>query len=190
MVKKFTYTVDNDVQFTCELASRQCSSHVKSGARCKRRCVIGLPCCWSHLSSDHKLKIKKSLIPNTNMSGLFAWEPKAQGQPVFRKGDTIITYTGETLTKDQLDGRYDEFTSPYGVQISANRYIDAACHRGVAALINSGKSPSTNCAFSLYAREQIMNIKATKNIAHGSELLISYGNTYKLHEDGISHRTK
>lgn len=191
MPKKFEFKVDGVVKFDCQLSSRQCTAHVKSGAQCRRRCVIGLPVCWMHLASDHHLKIKRSNIPNTNMQGLFAWDPKAAGQPVFKKGNQIIKYEGQTLTEEQKNNRYGPYTAPYGMHINKNKSVDAACQRSAAALINhSAKASACNCEFSLYARGGVVNVKAIKNIAHDTELLVDYGLDYELEEEGVSHRTK
>ena len=58
-MKEFIFKIDNDVIYHGNLVSFQCAAHSKSGSRCKRRCVIGIPFCYTHLLYKNHLRIKK-----------------------------------------------------------------------------------------------------------------------------------
>ena len=120
--------------FRCELERTQCAEMVKSGARCRMRCVIGNPYCWHHLLSHHNLRIKTSTIPVYG-KGLFAQlsthevksREKARTEKsgarstratrsrskvddadavVFTAGDEIIEYGGELISLKENNRRY------------------------------------------------------------------------------------
>ena len=48
-MKEFIFKIDNYVIYHGNLVSSQCTAHSKAGSRCKRRCVIGIPFCYTHL---------------------------------------------------------------------------------------------------------------------------------------------
>ena len=56
-MKEFIFKIDNDVIYHGNLVSFQCVAHSKSGSRCKRRCVIGIPFCYTHLLYKNHLRI-------------------------------------------------------------------------------------------------------------------------------------
>lgn len=153
-----------------------------------------------------------------NALGLYAWDPskKDRKEPIYTKKSSSISvtgkarskpiYGGELITKEQLSERYDSktqsMTAPYGHKSRANGYMDAACHRGIGAYANSLK-PRSRRTFrwiegkrsttKKYAQNakllESLNIKATKNIYHGDEILISYGPEYWKGEKDTEHRT-
>lgn len=194
MPKKFKFFIksESDVvpHFQCQLQSQVCEGTTKRGDRCKRKVIIGLPLCWSHLLSEKHLRIKDSLIPHAG-KGLFVEDKtKANGAIIFKKGDKIVDYVGEIVTMQELDARYGEVnTAPYGVEINkkANRFEDAACRRGAGSLINQGtESGATkyNCELSLGGRRKDrVIIKATANIKNGKELYTDYGHQYSFDDD-------
>ena len=115
MPKKFVFEVNQNVMFEGNLHSMQCEGLTKSGSRCKRRCVIGLPYCWSHLQSEMNLKIKDSTIPDGG-KGVFAQKKNIDNNvPVFKSNDIITEYKGETITPQQKNQRYGNYTAPYTV---------------------------------------------------------------------------
>ena len=58
---------------------------------------------------------------------------------IFRKGDKIITYVGEFLSRREIDERYDDCTAPYGIQINNNNFRDASLQRGTGSLVNNNR---------------------------------------------------
>lgn len=187
--KHFTFSVNGYVQFQCALQSHRCVQNKSNGQRCKLRTVIGTNMCWRHLLTHHNLRIKESGIPGAG-KGLFAMSK--QNEIVFRKGDVIIEYLGEVITKNELDGRYGEYTAPYALQETRNRYLDSACNRGIASLANRppvGQSQMKNAEFVYDQRAKKIYMVSTRDILNGSEILVSYGRQYRLHETGITYAT-
>jgi len=143
MPYEFIFRVDDHTVFQARLHNEQCAAHTKTGERCKRRVIIGLDLCYSHLLSLKHLRIKPSTIPEAGR-GLFARNPKvAKDAIIFKTGDVIADYIGETLTAIQLRQRYHGHTAPYTIQLSVGKnppatsvYEDCALVRGYAALCN------------------------------------------------------
>ena len=158
--------------FQCDLESRQCDAHsARTDERCRRRCVIGLTKCWSHTRSELHLRIKDSELGG---KGVFAYNPHAEGKPVFRgtaeRGQNIIPYLGEEVTDAERKVRYGNSTAPYLMSPVPNRFIDSACIRGIGGMINHAPQSKANCTFT-----QNGNVRAIKSIKHGTELLVNYG---------------
>jgi len=187
MPYEFIFKIDGDVHWRCYLDSIRCIEHTKTGAQCKRQTVIGSPYCYTHLVYKHHLRIKKSTIPNAGM-GLFAVDPTDNtDRIIFKAGQTIVKYKGEIIDTDELNERYGEYTAPYTVSISRDRYEDAAQQRGIGSIANT-KPNHNNATISVH--NGYASLKATKNIRNNQEIFLSYGNAYKLHEDGVEHETK
>ncbi len=180
---------EEDVSFKCNLQCKRCEyiNH-ETNQRCKRTSCIGFEYCWQHTIKEKKLKIKKSSIHNAG-KGLFAWDPTEDANAIiFRKGDTIIQYKGETITPQQLDQRYGvDGIAPYGIRVSRPRvhHIDSACLRGIASLINHKRRSDTNVEFS-----QTGNVVAKKTIRNKQELFVFYGGDYNLNEIGDKYTYK
>lgn len=171
MPKEFIITVDGEKVFNSTL----CRGHVKNGARCKRKVVIGFEYCFSHLPQEMRLKIKTSTIAGA-WSGLFAFDrTKGEDEIVFKAGDTVCEYNGQVITQVKKKERYQGHTAPYAVQYNANRVIDCACKRGVGALANTNRQKGNNATFSINTRSQTIKVKATKNIRNNEEVFIAYG---------------
>ena len=171
---------EDDISWSCELARVRCVGHVKNGARCRRNVIKGLDRCWQHTRSELGLKIAPSGVPGAGL-GLFTLRAR-------KRGDHICQYLGEVYGPDEFDDRYGTATGPYTVQPNQNTLIDGACKRGVGNFINH--AAAANCRFSWSAQQRVMNIRATKNIAAGAELLLNYGGDYRFDEDGVSFRTR
>jgi len=192
---------DTNHVFPCDIATVQCIANKRTGdrARCLRNCAIGTPYCYSHLLSEKKLRIKQSTNPRAG-SGLFAQVSRSptNREIVFRKGDLIIEYTGETIDFAELTTRYDldednQYTAPYAYEIRKDEsFIDAACVRGVAALANHKGATQSNAKFvKTRGANGIYNgvkLVATENIRNNREIFASYGNNYRLNEP-TTHRT-
>ncbi len=192
---------DNGQRFSCELESQQCVGTTKAGNQCSRSVVMGINLCWSHLQSEKNLKIKESTIPGAG-KGLFAWAP-SQGDDdwVFKKNDIICEYIGAQVTNAETTRRYGkDATAPYSVGIPHTRSdIDSSCVRGYAAFTNGGNNYNSpvfpsNVAWSVVAKTRtkpaIIRFKAHRNIAHGEELLVHYGDQYIIAEPGVVYSTK
>lgn len=63
-------------------------------------------------------------------------------------------------------------------------------------MINHASRSRSNCKFSISrnnrnrALDDLIVIKALKNIRNGQELLVDYGNNYDMNEEGVSYETK
>lgn len=175
--------------FACRLQCGRCEGTKKNGQRCTLTSCIGTPYCWIHLLSEKKLRIKESIIQEAN-KGLFAMDKQAGANDIlFRVGDTIIEYGGEVVSRDEIDERYEDFTSPYG--LAEGRYgEDGACRRGVGTIANHGGSRRSNARYVLSrGANRKFKLVATKNIRNGSEVLTNYGDDYVLREQNVRHKT-
>lgn len=189
MPKKFIYkdNENDEVIFEGLLESRRCEEKGKNNHRCKKRCIIGVPYCWIHLQYKHHLKIKPSTIPEAGL-GLFAWDNKSEGRPIFKKDQKIIDFIGEVITNEEKQERYGEYTAPYGLQTNENTIIDPALLRGVGSLANHKSFSTANAKFAVNQRTGTANLKAMKNIRDGDEIFVSYGNRYRFDEN-TTHKT-
>jgi hypothetical protein len=182
---------DKNTQFDAPLNSQQCIHIIpRTGQQCKRRVVIGSPCCFQHCDDKYNLQIKNSTIPNAGV-GIFAFNKNKQQQrkPVFKEDTMIVPYHGELINKRQLNQRYGNKTAPYAVQLS-KYYEDGAIQRGIGSLANT-KNKTHNNAILTYreTKPRTAQLKATKNIYHGQEILVDYGDEYRLNERGAKHST-
>lgn len=114
------------------------------------------------------------------------------------KGETL--YQGEVISKDEFDDRYDFVacgdqqyspTGPYALHKSSGNVRDAACVRGIGLYANALQGFQTRGdnrirRFMTDRKNQIYytrnakllksgNLKATKHLYHGDEILIAYG---------------
>jgi len=185
---QFTFRIDGDTQFQCNIQSEQCNVIKSNGHRCRRRVCIGSPYCYVHLLYIKHLRIKQSTIPNAG-NGLFALNPTAEANSiVFRKTATIIEYDGEVIDDDELVERYDYQTAPYAVKQKRNCNVDCACRRCVASNANT-LAGHNNASFSVNNRQNVVKVVATKNIKNGDEIFLSYGKSYKFNENA-EHSTR
>lgn len=174
---------DQDVHFDCHLASEQCTANSKTGAQCRNRVVIGLPFCHVHSKQNLHLRIQDSEIHGAG-KGVFAFSPNGAGR-VFTRGQVICDYVGEVITQEELDDRYgdtDRTVAPYAIRVSAGRYIDGACRRGIAGVINHSADPNVT----FYRHQNRIRVRAVKNINHGTELKVRYRGGYEFQDN---HRT-
>ena len=134
-----------------------------------------------------RVRVKKSGIKKAG-NGLFASEfglTKHGGRtrrgckPVvlFEKDDFITSYTGEHLTKAQIDKRYPgDVDAQYGMEIGPNHYIDArestSCF-GRYANSHKGVTKYPNAYLAVVGGEG--GVFAQKRIHQGDEILVSYG---------------
>ena len=197
MPYRFEFRDDNeDHLFSCILQQKQCIGHLQNNPalrRCKRKSVLGSPMCFQHLESLKHLKIKPSLIPNGG-KGLFAFTKTALGNAIiFKKGENIIEYQGEILSRPQLENRYGDKTAPYGAELKEGVYIDAAGYRSIGAFANApnvARQANAKLITVYNTTPQQIKIKAIRNILNGQEILIDYGKEYRFDEEGVTHSTK
>ena len=170
---------------------KKCESQNVTGTQCSRVTDIGAGICSWHLSCKYRLCIKKSTIKIKNKSigfGLFTTNPNNKKELVFRKNDFILSYTGEVVTKKELNKRYGNYTAPYGIGgPSEDRYgkyscpyNDAALQRCTSSLINHATGKHANCMFLYNETMRLVEIVAIKNIYPDKELFCYYGEKYTL----------
>ena len=91
-----------------------------------------------------------------------------------RCGTRIGEYTGEYLTEDEVNRRYDDDTtaraSTFLFQVTASLYIDAAREGGEMRYMNHSCDP--NCETQVVGRRVV--IRAIKTIPPGHELTYDY----------------
>lgn len=157
----------------------RCHAQTDAGTRCKNRTCTTGTYCWIHLKKIDHLRVKPSQIPHAGL-GLYTTEdihvPRGQEVP-------IIEYTGEHLTKRQLDRRYPGDTlAAYAIQIGdSNRYIDArSTQSSVARYANDCRGSRRQCNATLEARDHDTRsfLTADRNIRANHEILTSYGPNY------------
>ena len=116
--------------------------------------------------SDSCIEVRKSGIHGR---GVYATEK-------IRKGTAIIEYTGERVSADEADRRYEDNPSTYLFTISNDVYIDGLSEGNDARLINHSCDP--NCEAILEDDERIM-IYALRKIKPDEEL----GYDYRLSDE-------
>jgi len=173
--------------FACALQSERCHSQTKAGSRCSRKCVIGTPYCWSHLLSNHHLRLLPSTLPDAGKGVFVLNKQRPTGEIIIRNGDVVCPYGGELINETTLNHRYGDKTAPYAIQLSHHRYRDAACARGIGSMINHD-SRRANVTFAVNQRTKTVSIKAKRHLRNGEELFASYGRDYRIN-DGTRYVT-
>jgi SET domain-containing protein len=129
-------------------------------------------------STSKKSSASPSSSPERSLSFELRDSP-IQGRGAFatrriRKGARIIEYTGERITQDEADKRYDDEAMgrhhTFLFTLDEKTVIDAAVHGNEARFINHSCDP--NCQ-ALIEGNQIF-IYALKDIAPGTELVYDY----------------
>jgi hypothetical protein len=173
-----------DTHFTCQLHCERCQGRRADGTRCTRRVCMGLQHCWQHTVRDLHLRIKPSGMAGAG-KGLFAESrDHLEHEWVFRPGDKIVKYYGDVLTEEQVDHRYGEGTAPYAWTVGQN-VVDAACRRGIAAFANHKPQSRANAKLAKNGY-----LVATKNIKNGSEIFVSYGRDFVVHDPDYAYSTR
>jgi SET domain-containing protein len=185
MPKCFRFDQD-DVHFQCKLASERCTATNNKGGRCKNQVVIGLPYCHVHSKQHLHLRVQESEIPGAG-KGVFAFSRTGAGR-VFDRQQFICEYLGEVLDGQEMDDRYGagDAVAPYAIQVSANRYIDGACRRGIAGVINHSTQPNVE----FYSYRGTIRMRALRNINHGTELKVNYGGQYELQDNHTTYNCR
>jgi len=150
---------------------QRCKATTKAGHRCKNRTCRG-KYCWQHLKKGQGLRVKPSEIAGAGF-GLFTTKP-------FKKNEKIVDYTGERVSRAEIDRRYVGTTGQY-VLCEGNRpksrCVDARkTNSGAGRYANDarGSNQRNNARF----LQRGFGIKASRNIPVGREVLVSYGRGY------------
>ena len=154
--------------FACFLQTARCDGRTRHNEQCKRIVSEGLPFCHTHLSSEKGLRIGESAGRGR---GLFATKP-------FEQWSIVCKFDGE-LIRD-MDTRYPgSITGPYAIQ-TRGRFSDAACRRGIGAIINAPFVHETaNCQLAyLDAPPHDPIVQCILPIRAGDELLTHYARDY------------
>jgi hypothetical protein len=154
---------------------------------CPNITSLTLPYCQKHWRELYGLKISESTIAEAG-KGLFATKR-------FKKNDFICDYYGQYINEKELLKRYGDATAPYAIELDDNIYVDGALSRGIANYANH--KPKKHCNARLertwdddFVKPLSIRLVAIKSIKENDEIFVNYGNTYKLHEDGVSFTTK
>lgn len=172
-----------------ETPSHPCIAKTASGKPCSLKTKKYGRMCWIHTVNKLDLKVKKSGIEGAG-DGLFAWD-EVKGlkrQPVFDTGEAIDWYTGEVMTKEQIDALAPGDTLVhYAVATEDNPalYVNAwLTNDEVSRYANDPVNKSKYNA-KLVGRvrtefpENKLRIEATCPIFHGSEIFLDYGSEYR-----------
>ena len=149
--------------------SHRCSAIAGStGEQCKLRTARGRKC-FHHTRRDEGLRVKASAVTEAGL-GLYTTRP-------MKKGTSITKYTGEELTRAQVDRRYGDETAQYTLCRSAQSCRDArrSDEPGMARWINDSRGTAMRNNVRLTSA---YTAKATRNIAANRELFASYGREY------------
>jgi len=154
---------------TIQMPSQRCTGSTRTGAHCRQRTAKG-QYCWNHLQSVHGLRIKRSGIAGAGL-GLFAARPLA--------ANYRIDYTGDEVPlRDASDG------GVYFLQFRRNMAVDAArTNTAEGRWVNDprGSGASANAEFTLFTPpggQRRGQLKLTRDVAAGEEILVSYGDEY------------
>jgi hypothetical protein len=147
----------------------QCKAHTRDGRRCQRR-TGKTDLCYQHLDKEYHVRVKPSQIPRSGM-GLYTTVPR-------RRGQVISPYTGDILVNPR-----DNQLSPYALQVKKHppTFIDAKrTNTGSGRYANNCRHGQ--CTNNAHLRPGggalTANVKASRNIPAGREVLASYGNQY------------
>lgn len=191
---------EETAEFRCYLESLQCKARtIRAQVRCQNNTVVGLPYCYHHTKIHLNLALKPSTSMNREGKGIFAHslEPGAQREIVFREGQRICAFYGQLVDRYSMNARYgdiEQLTAPYAIQVSPNRFIDAACKRSIGSLINHAPASRANVRFKVERNAngsfREVSMVALKNIAHGTELKVDYTwGQLRFRAQPLTHKT-
>lgn len=147
--------------------TQRCAAENKAGGQCNCRTAKGHHCA-THMRSLDGLRVTRSSIVGAGM-GLVAARNIA-------RGSHIADYTG-----DELVLTHDGVGGPYVLAMTQRSAIDAArTNTGYGRWANDPRGADTgpNSEFVLNPARRTGRLRATRNIAKGDEILVSYGPAY------------
>ena len=150
--------------------SNQCIATAGStGQRCKLRTARGRKC-WHHTLRDENLRVKTSGVARAGL-GLFS------GKKKIKKGKSITKYTGEAMTRQEVETRYSGKTAQYTLCASKTKCRDArrTDEPGLARWVNDSRGTKKKNNAKL---TQSYTVKATRNIPPNTEIFAGYGADY------------
>ncbi len=122
------------------------------------------------------LRVRRSGIPGAG-KGLFT-------RTAVEKGDVLLEYEGEKLTYAQIRARYPDLSlMSYVFYVGRNHWVDAARRPGcLARYANDARGKTKVVGLRNNAEYQVLRgvpyIVATRRIAAGGEIFVSYGEDY------------
>ena len=148
--------------------SNQCIAIADStGERCRLRTARGRKC-WQHALKQDNLRVKSSNVTAAGL-GLFT------GAKPMKKG-ARIKYSGEQLTRTQVDRRYKNETAQYTLCRSQScRDARRTDEPGLARWINDSRGTPMRNNVRLTGG---FTAKAVRNIPPNTEIFASYGREY------------
>ena len=146
-----------------------CNGTTLGNRPCRLRTCKFAPRCRHHTT----VEVKRSNIPNAGM-GLFARAP-------IKKGEVLVNYThnNERMTAAQFKKKYPSGKATHVAYVNGAYYDGKDISRNVAGAANNAgprKSGRVNNAYIAKSG----NMKATKSIAKGREILTAYGAGFRL----------
>jgi SET domain-containing protein len=114
---------------------------------------------------DHHFKLVKVKRGLAGL-GLFAGED-------IKKGELIIEYIGNILTKEQVDAIK---TNQYLFEVNRNKTIDGSVRWNTARYCNHACEEASNSESEI--KKGRVFVKATKNIKEGEEIVYDYGEEF------------
>ena len=150
--------------------SNQCIAVADStGQRCKLLTARGRKC-WHHTLRDENLRVKKSGVPGAGL-GLYS------GKKRFKKGISITKYTGEKVSRQEVEKRYRKTTAQYALCGSKTKCRDArrTDEPGLGRWANDSRGTKKRNNAKLTAA---YSVKSTRNIPPDTEIFASYGAQY------------
>lgn len=185
--KKWVFRVFNKegrIHFESPLVESQCQNTDSAGNRCLILTSRLYPYCYSCTLKIYNVAIAQSSLGKKCGYGLFAYDPeKKSGDIVFKPGQYIAPYHGETVTEKQMVDRYcvevtvsdPPTVAPYGYTLETQKHIDGALIRGPAVYANDHPGGPYNCEF---REKPHLCIIATENIYQHDEIFLNYGENY------------
>jgi len=192
---RFTFT-DNatgQIKFEGLLECKQCEFIKPEGGQCKRKTCEMLPYCFQHAKAELGVKVAPSTIPGAG-SGLFATR-EFKGSDANKKW--IAPLGGQTLVGAQVDARYGAHTTaPYTVEAKGTNY-DGALKRYIGHYANSRFSAAnksiqagTNSIIGFHQGMPWLKAQIGKKIQPNKEILVWYGNQFRLENNLYTSKTK
>ena len=145
---------------------QRCTATTAKGRPCKNRTCRG-NFCWQHLRKERGLTVKQSSIPNAGL-GLFATKSIS--------GNKMIDhYTGESLTKSQVDERYASRRGDYVLCFGKKCVDGRKTNSNFARFANNSRNTKKKNNARL---TKAFTLKSTRKINPGQEVLTAYGRDY------------
>lgn len=166
--------------FDCYLTCKKCTAQTKNGQICRNNVCIGInDPSYCHIHMKSKLQLQLQNVEDMG-KGLFAYDKTKHiaNEPIFKADDIICSYNGQKITTQKNNQRYGTgqvFAGPYTVSQriirKPNRVEDAACLRGLGAMVNH--DPNPNAVIILHKNK--FKIKAIEDIFHNEQIFVNYG---------------